>query len=804
MIGSRLGPYEITARLGAGGMGEVYEAQDLRLERKVAVKFLPADAPLTAEARRRFAREARAASAIDHPHICAVHDVGESDGRPYLVMERLEGETLAQRLTRGRLPLADWLRLGMQMADALEAAHGHGILHRDLKPGNVFLTRRGDAKVLDFGLAALAADPAATTLSGTAAAPLTAPGGVMGTVAYMSPEQARGEPLDARSDLFALGVVLYEMIAGRRPFRGETAAAVFGAILGQAPAPMRDLDGSLPAAVDALLAKALEKDREDRYQSAHEMLVDLRRLARGSAPQALAALPRTSSRRLRRRRLLAASGVVAGVVTLALAAAWQLGRAPSRGDPRAAESGPAPAAVAAGVPSLAVLPFADLSPGRDQEYFSDGLTDELIATLAKLGRLRVTGRTSSFYFKGRNASPREIGEMLDVSHLLAGSVRKDGDRLRVTAQLAGAADGLQLWSQTYDRELDDVFAVQEEIARAVAEALQVALLPGTPVAPRPIDPGAYSLLLEARSFLRQGTGEGAEKAIGLLQQAMELAPDEALLWTELGLAYGRLATRVATRAEREEAHRRARSAQSRALQLDPFLPRAHARIAHLYRRGWEFGAAAASVKRALELAPNEQIVLSEAAIQAAFEGRPDEAIAAELRILEGDPLAAPTHFNLAWHYFIAGRLDEAEDRWRKVLTLSPHYPGVYWGLGVVNLERGRLDEAKADFEREEAFPWQRLQGLALHAHATGDRAAAEAALRRFVAAYGAERPTLHALLRAHRGEADEAFRLLEGALAGRDIDLLWLGAQIPTNPLFAELRRDPRWPAFAARLPALR
>jgi TolB-like protein len=533
-------------------MGEVYRAKDTRLSREVAVKVLPEAVAEDDGRMARFQRESRAVAAISHPNIVAIYDVGREGGVAFSVLELLEGETLGDRLVHGPIAWKDALEIAVAVAEGLAAAHEKGIVHRDLKPANVVLTRDGRVKILDFGVARRLPLPDATpdTSAATQGEP-TQPGVVIGTLSYLSPEQARGDPVDGRSDVFSFGALLYEMLTGRRAFREQTGSETLVAILRDDPPRPTAMGVDLPDELDTILFRCLRKDPAVRFQSASDLSFALRMVARGgtgSGPSAAAAAP-------------------------------------------------------PGPPAVAVLPFSNLSADAESEYFSDGITEELIHALARVRGLRVAARTSSFAFKGRNEDARVIGQRLGVTALLEGSVRKAGDRLRITAQLVNAADGYHLWSDTYDRRFSDVFAIQEEIAQAIVSRFRIQFGLDKPVALRHShDPDAYNLYLKGRYFWNRRSQEASRAAIALFERAIEKDPRYAL-------AYAMLADCYIQRQEPGVPHRehlvRAREASEKALELDDSLAQAHSSMARvrLYL-DWDWAGADAGFRRALELEPS--------------------------------------------------------------------------------------------------------------------------------------------------------------------------------------------------------
>ena len=656
MIGRTVSRYRILSKLGGGGMGVVYEAEDTELRRHIAIKFLPDDTAGSPDALDRFKLEARAASALNHPHICTVHDIGVHDGKPFLVMERMQGRTLKHIIDGKPLPIEQVVVLGEQITDALDVAHQAGIVHRDLKPANLFVTERGEAKILDFGLAKMGSperggklildDPTISEHN------LTSPGTMLGTVAYMSPEQARGEPVDARSDLFSLGVVLYEMATGHSPFLGSTPAMIFDGILHLNVPPASGLNPRVPAELDSMILKALEKDPNLRVQSAAEMRATFKRLmhqtASSPAPSDIDIRPARQSRS----GLAAALGVAAIVSSIAVAWIFGVGN-------RGAATGE--------IASIAVLPFVDMSQSRDQEYFSDGLSEELLDVLAKTPQLRVIGRTSSFQFKGKNEDLRGIAEKLGVDHLLEGSVRKEGNRVRITAQLVKASDGSRLWSESYDRTLDDIFKVQDEIADAAAQAMKVTLFAGRlPVRSASASSEAHDLYLEGRYSLRRRTKGDYEKALVSFKSALAADRSFAPAWAGLAWVYALQAGLGVIPAE--AGAKQARDAAQRALALDSTLTEAHTAMVYILTGyDWDWAGAEAEVQQLLALDSGNADALYSAGILNRSLGRFDEAISLYQQAIARDPLNPSLQNNLGLALYHAGRWPEAEAQLRKLL-----------------------------------------------------------------------------------------------------------------------------------------
>ena len=680
LCGQTLGTYRLLSRIGAGAMGEVYLAHDEKLNRRVAVKLIAKHLAADADRLRRFRQEAHAASSLSHPHIVVVHDFGELDGRPFIVTELVEGVTVRTRLAGGPLPIREAIEIALQVTSALAAAHARGLVHRDVKPENVMVRPDGYVKVLDFGLAKLAGlEPA------VAPTVITQPGQAAGTPSYMSPEQARAEPVDARTDVFSIGAVLYEMVTGRMAFPGNSHAVAFAAILGDTPPPPTELNRDVPPDLERIIVKALEKTRELRYQSAADMRADLLRAVRDSDAGLVAAAPERRHHRVAvgpRARTWAMLGVTA-VIVIAAASYWFRG-----------SNEPAPPSRPTRA-MLAVLPFESVSEDGRGDYFADGLTEEMIAQLGQLqpARLGVIARTSTARYKHTQDTAAQIGRDLGVDYLLEGSVRREGDRVRVIAQLVHAGEQTQMWSHTYDRPLADVLSIQAEIADHLTRSLSIRLLPTDTslLPPRSVNLESYDRYLLGLHELATGTRDGRYKAIAYFKEGIASDPSNARIHAALGQAYHAVVTYYSSPAEVMPL---AREAAQRALALDPGLAAAHVTLGDvLLLLDWDWPAAERAYLRALEINPSLPAAQLGYATYLATLGRFDDAIARVQQAYVFDPLALGSRNEALWIYYYSGRLRDTVEQAQKTIELEPAAGLPYAMLALASAHLGQRAEA---------------------------------------------------------------------------------------------------------------
>jgi len=750
--GARLGPYEILSPLGAGGMGEVYRARDTKLDRDVAIKVLPQSVAADPDALARFEREAKAVAALSHPNILSIFDFGTYAGTSCAAMELLEGETLRSRIDAGPIPQKEALDLALQAARGLSAAHQKRVVHRDLKPENLFVTNDGHLKILDFGLARRSGELERGDVTSAATATRhTQPGTVMGTVGYMSPEQVRGEVAEARSDLFSLGAVLFEMLTGRRAFRRDTAAETLTAILREDPPELSGSGSRIPPALAAVVRECLEKDPARRLPTAEALALRLREVIESSRP--------SGATRARRKDV---------------------------------------------IDSVAVLPFVNAGDDAEQDYLSDGITERLIDTLSQLPKLRVMARSTVFRFKGRDADPLATGRALDVRAVLTGRLARTGDTVRVQAELVDASTGFRLWGAQVDRTTRDLLEIEDVLAREICEHLRFKL--NTPEKKRVArhhtkDAEAYQAYLKGRFFWNKWTPDGMRAAIGFYETAIERDPSYAAAWCGIADAWGVLGNIKAV--PPAEAFPRAKSAALRALELDRGLAEAHASLGFLRRFfDWEWSSAEREFREAVRLNPGYATGRRWYGQFLSGMGRHDEAIAEVRRALDLDPLSVIIHTALGDVLFYARRYDDAIAVYRKALELDPEFQAGHSDLARALEHSGRVDEAIKGYERAIALAGGSMAdpsvGLANASAAAGRRDEALAVLeelkrrrdRQYVSPWGL------ASIYARLGESGSALEWLERAYDEHDSTLVWL----KVHPRFDALRSEPRFVALMRKM----
>ena len=789
MLGKTLGHYRILEKIGAGGMGEVYRAHDEQLERDVALKVLPATGFSDPAARARLLREARSAAGLNHPHICTVHEVGEADGQAYIAMELVEGQSLSVRLGAGGIPAEEVLRYGLQLAEALAHAHERGIVHRDLKSANVMVSPEGRAKVLYFGLAKRlsGAEPAEAPTQSQAS--LTQLGALVGTLAYMAPEQLRGQAADARSDVWALGVVLYEMAAGQQPFRGDTGYDLTAAILREPPP---SLPSKVPAQLQAVIERCLEKEPERRYQRGEEVRVALEAIL----GEPVAPWVAWRYRLARRGRLLAATALaVVAIVAVGMNIGGlrdrMLGRA---GVPR--------------IESLSVLPLENFSGNPEQEYFTDGMTEALITELSKISALKVISRTSAMRYKKTDKSMPQIARELDVDGLIEGSVAREGDQVRITVQLIHGPADKNLWGHSYQRELRGVLALQSEVAQAIGREIRVAITPAEQArlsSFRRVNPAAYELYVLGRHHWNQRTIYGYGQAVEAFRKAVDQDPGYAPAYAGLADSYMLLGEQG--RLPQTEARSLAEAAIRKALEVDDSVAEAHASLGWWkFHYEWNWGQAEQAFKRAIELNPGDALAHAQYGRSLGFLGRFEQALRELQRARELDPLSIPVNAYLGQVYLYAKRFDRAAEQLQRTSEISPNHPLIRHNLGELYLAQGQFPEAIRELERSVELSGQFLGVPSSHylailgcAYARANRREdavqilkelKQRSRRSLVSAFDL------ASLRTALGENEQALADLEHGYEQRDI---WL-VELKAWPWFNSLRDNPRFQDLLRRM----
>ncbi len=757
------GRYQIIEELGRGGMGVVYKAEDSKLKRRVALKFLPSELTHIPEVKERFMREAQAAAALDHPNICTVHEFDEAEEKTFISMAYIEGQSLKKKIESGPLELDEALSTALQVAEGLKGAHKKGVVHRDIKSANIMVTDEGQVKIMDFGLARM-----------TGSTLITKEGMAMGTIAYMSPEQARGEEVDHRSDIWSFGVVLYEMFSGQLPFKGTQDQAVVYSILKEKPKAITDLRSEIPMSIDQVVSKALEKNPDDRYQQIDDLIDDLKSITEGIVPEGVKARLR-KARLLRRKRAILYPGI-AGLLIIMTMIILSLftGRAEA-------------------IDSIAVLPLENLSADPENDSIAEGIHDALITDLAGLGLKRVIARSTVMRFKGKDTPPKQIAQELNVKRLITGTVVRSGDRVRVTAQLINPATEAQEWAHNYEHDLRDILSLQNEIVSAITQEVKLQLTPQEEArlasAP-PVNPEAHVAYLKGRSFLNKLTPEGIEKGLAYMQQAIDKDPANPLPYAGLALGYCLIGHGPSPP---PDAFTRAKEAALKAEELGGTLAETEAALGSIYLYfEWDWAGAERAFQHALVLNPSLPDAHRNYSWYLVMIGERDEALAEMKRAIEVDPLAPLWSSDLGWQHWMAGRYEEAMDGARKALELDPNFDQAIWLKGLVYSSMGMYEDAISAHQRLSAlypvWKWPLVRTYALAGRRDEARKMLDKLLEEEPKPTGAWDAWFLVAIYAALGEKDEAIRWLEAAFKERHNLLPWLHVVPQFEPLYSDHR----------------
>jgi serine/threonine protein kinase/cytochrome c-type biogenesis protein CcmH/NrfG len=788
MLGRRIGPYQIISLLGEGGMGEVYLAQDTRLGRKAAIKLLPAFFTKDEERVQRFKQEARAASALNHPNVATIYEIGETDDAAYIAMEYVEGQTLAAKINGRPLDSTQIVEIAAQVADALDEAHTRGITHRDIKSENIMVNERGHAKVLDFGLAKIRAESSEAMASEIATLKQTAPGVVMGTVQYMSPEQAFGKEVDARTDIFSLGVVMYEMTTGRLPFIGVTPAETMDLIAHRQPEAIARLNYEVPGELERIIRKCLEKDTQRRYQTARDLLIDLKNLKRDSDSGMVTSTSASANRQSSLWQWISVAVAILlaiGAVAYLLSVSNKEGRTPG----------------GAAVKSIAVLPFKPLISGSRDEALEMGMADTLITRLSNIKQIIVRPTSAVRKYGGLDQDPIAAGREQRVDAVLDGNIQKSGEQIRVTVRLVRVGDGHQLWVDTFDEKFTDIFALQDSISERVAEKLAIRLSreERTLLTKHYTEnTEAYQLYLKGRYVQGNRTEEGIKKGIEYFRQAIEKDPGHALAWADLARTYK--STSYYGIFPPSESHPRSKEAVRKALEIDKTLAEAHMVLATILEGSdWNWQAAEEEFRLAIELKPNDASAHHLYGLFLERRGRLEQAKVEMAQALELDPVSLIINKNVGDPFYYMRQYDEAIEQYRKTLELDPNFFLAHLWLGMSYEQKGMYEEAITEFQNARSSDGNpAILGALGHVYAvSGNRGEAEnitkelnGLSKRYVAPYHI------AMIYVGLQKKDVAFKWLEEAYQGRDEWLLYL----KIDPRLDSLRSDPRFVDLLRRI----